>query len=213
MRLEKFGFLLIAPLLFFINCSENSNVELTELFPLQDGAEWNYRFTIIEPSYDDTVLFYSDFDMSQISNNSRTAVFELYSIDFNVVVALQSKDNGICMETRPESFSDAKANINSLKISDCAVLLKYPVKNSARYSYTDIVGDKGIKYDVTVSKELFQLNGKSYEVYSYTLANTSGNNDSVNEVVFSPELGIVKIYGEDQGTPFQLMELTSTTLE
>lgn len=181
--------------LFISSCKDGTDqlIPITDMFPLANGNEWEYQF--VDKTFNDTLDFFADFDNSQLSDNSEKAIFEIYSIETSLVIILTSKNGGVCIDILPQSFEEAKENLNSQENS-CGGFLKYPINSGDSYSYSYSTNSRNYTYDVEVSEELVQIDSRSIETVKYTIPSGSQPMRDITEVFFNPELGIVKMSPE-----------------
>lgn len=190
--------LYILVFLFFLSCNDTSDepIPITDYFSFKDGYEWTYDAI----SSGDTSIMFSDFDMSQLSDNKEIALLDIYGIDFNAVLAIKGHSEGICIELLDTSIDETKLNINNLDV-ECAALLKYPVNSGDDYSYSYQIENRSYNYNVDVSIETITINARTFQVYKYTIPSGAHPERNINEVYFSPEVGLVKLHPEfEMGT-------------
>lgn len=209
MSRSVFSILLLLPILIF-SCKDSgsSYTDVTKLYPLNDGTEWTYLMVTDE----DTSEVYTDFDVSQLSDNSTRVVLEVYSLEMSEVLVFEGRDSGICIDQYDGTFEEAKSSINSLENSQCALLLKTEAPSGSSYKFDYKVSKRNYIYEVEVSKEEVSINGNEYQTTKYEIP--AGNQSSdflIMEVYFNKEVGIVKFVGEyvKGSTPGQYLILKS----
>lgn len=194
-HMKKLHYILLLSIL--VSCSGNSGNQalqpITEVFPLEDGNEWNYAFHTPE----DTITGSASFSVSQLSDDSKRAVIELSSsMSEDFVFVLERKDDGFCIDNSSESYDEILTNINDYEIGECTVFLKYPVNDGEEYTFSNTANSRNYNYNVTVYEETITVNSVEYDVYNYVIP--SGNEPELfaTELFFNEEHGIVKLLPE-----------------
>lgn len=190
------NFSLLMVIIFGLSCSDGdkSSLPITDFYPLKSGSEWNYL--LIDDN--DTTKTYVDFDLSQLSDDSKTAVIEIYNIDAAYVFIFEAKDSGICLDLYEGPFEEAKSKINSIENNQCAALLKVPVSDGDNYEFSYTTSNnKNYTYNVSVSEEILNINGVNHSTFKYEMPlGTSSDGEKISEIYHNQDLGIVKFVGE-----------------
>lgn len=187
--------LAIIPFLLF-GCSNNSseeiNFQITEVYPFEDGNEWNYQFI-----HDgDTTDGYMSFSSFQLSENSERAVVEISSDIENFVFVFEAKSGGICIDNPSESFSTVLENINTYETDLCTAFLKIPVQDGDSYTFSNTVSDRGYNYNVDVFEEAVTINETTYNSINYVIPSGKEPELFATQLFLNSEKGIIKLIPE-----------------